>query len=592
MFDFTMDHLALSQAPVTPQSPQSNEAPSDSPSLSVDHHQLPLSIPEPSESLNMPLHTMMSSTQPLSPSATLANPLIWPSPQPPNHVPLLRSPPARRLPHGAHHPCLDNHAPHDNQKDNARENPVHREEHDRCVQSDAPCVAANTTVEEERAATAAVAAMRVPARALLPLSFGDGEGSEGSEAGEEEAGGERCTWPPGFALPASIHAPLEAQRDALAGRKRSHLMMLLGGVSFGSDVIATQQPPSAKAARTAIGAALQQQHELGHLSLAPQALPRGGGVVVREESGGDCAKLEVREVTELPGLPTPAEEGNRGEENGHGLASPKAAASRTRTDAPATNATGDDAGNVRAIGDSNSALGATHDVTRTAENGNYSADGSDDRAEGYESGGAEDNGNEKKDPKDKNTGKAAATISLPTDVEAVDIDTKEVERVGGLAYAELCKERAREKYKDMRKNEHLANGNFDRLTRRKKNDKSMSDRQKYNRRLRMNQDSAAAARHAQEVFVSVLAVLVGMLEDEKKTFSDELDQIRSQKERLEEKVAQLQAKVEELEEERQGQRGGPKGGAARAKFADLFGGAPAPMGAPEADVGIQPARAV
>ena len=78
----------------------------------------------------------------------------------------------------------------------------------------------------------------------------------------------------------------------------------------------------------------------------------------------------------------------------------------------------------------------------------------------------------------------------------------------GLAYAEECKEKAREEYKEMKRKEHMQNGQHDRLKRRRKNDSSMTTDQKYRRRLQMNQDSAAAARYAQDVYVRTLEKLV------------------------------------------------------------------------------------
>lgn len=112
--------------------------------------------------------------------------------------------------------------------------------------------------------------------------------------------------------------------------------------------------------------------------------------------------------------------------------------------------------------------------------------------------------------------------------------------MGGLPYADLCKERAREKFKEMKKNEHYANGDLDRMKRRKKGDTSMTPRQKYLRRLRMNQDSAAAARHAQEVYVHVLEKLVKTAEEEKKSLAMELNQVRQQNNMLHGRVQQLE----------------------------------------------------
>lgn len=141
---------------------------------------------------------------------------------------------------------------------------------------------------------------------------------------------------------------------------------------------------------------------------------------------------------------------------------------------------------------------------------------------------------------------------VPTDLsESVVIDQNMLVQLGGLAYAELCKERAREAFKEAKKNEYLTNGNFDRLRRTKKGDTSMTQRDKYLRRLRMNQDSAAAARYAQEVFVSVLKRLVGSLEDEKKSFIAQVNQVRSHYDQMKHKEEKLNSRVKQLEEENQ-----------------------------------------
>lgn len=140
----------------------------------------------------------------------------------------------------------------------------------------------------------------------------------------------------------------------------------------------------------------------------------------------------------------------------------------------------------------------------------------------------------------------ALSMNLPP-----EIDSNAVCQMGGLSYADLCKERAREAFKEAKKQEHLNNGNFDRMKRRKKNDTSMTPRQKYIRRLRMNQDSAAAARHAQEVYVQVLEKLVKTSEEEKKSFMAEMQVVRVRNEQLHRKVQELQTKVTELEDDRE-----------------------------------------
>ncbi|CAN8065309.1 unnamed protein product [Agarophyton chilense] len=123
------------------------------------------------------------------------------------------------------------------------------------------------------------------------------------------------------------------------------------------------------------------------------------------------------------------------------------------------------------------------------------------------------------------------------------IDQHVVGQMGGLAFADHCKERARERFKELKKTEHMANGEFDRMKRRKKGDTSMTPRQKYLRRLRMNQDSAAAARHAQEVYVHVLEKLVRTSEDDKKAMATELQSLRQENFTLHNRVSDLETVV-------------------------------------------------
>lgn len=189
---------------------------------------------------------------------------------------------------------------------------------------------------------------------------------------------------------------------------------------------------------------------------------------------------------------------------------------------------------------------------------------------------------------------STSTSALPSAASPLVIDTQVVFQMGGLPYAELCKERAREQYKEAKKSEYLASGNFDRMKRRKKNDTSMTPRQKYIRRLRMNQDSAAAARHAQDVYVRVLEKLVKTSEEERRSFAMEMHQVRAQKDHLHRKVMELQQRADELEQERGNnllvvddlKRHDPS----LAKFMDMFKMAPT-IGV-QADMGVQPARAV
>lgn len=74
----------------------------------------------------------------------------------------------------------------------------------------------------------------------------------------------------------------------------------------------------------------------------------------------------------------------------------------------------------------------------------------------------------------------------------------------GVAYALQVKTAARAEFKARRRQELLDSGNYDRVTRHRRNDPSMTAREKYVRRLRKNQDSAAAARYAHDSYVNCL----------------------------------------------------------------------------------------
>lgn len=113
-------------------------------------------------------------------------------------------------------------------------------------------------------------------------------------------------------------------------------------------------------------------------------------------------------------------------------------------------------------------------------------------------------------------------------------------RGNGLDYAVMRKEKAREEYKERRRMQLLANGDVERTKRRKKNDTSMSENQKYHRRLKMNQDSAAAARHAQEVYISTLENLVEVTESEKSVLSIQAINLKTERDDLMRRVHQLQ----------------------------------------------------
>lgn len=116
-------------------------------------------------------------------------------------------------------------------------------------------------------------------------------------------------------------------------------------------------------------------------------------------------------------------------------------------------------------------------------------------------------------------------------------------RCNGLEYANMRKEKAREEYKEKRRLELVASGDVDRTKRRKKNDPTMTENQKYHRRLKMNQDSAAAARHAQDVYVHTLEKLVETTEAEKSVLSIQAMNLRSERDDLARRVHVLQHKL-------------------------------------------------
>lgn len=89
-------------------------------------------------------------------------------------------------------------------------------------------------------------------------------------------------------------------------------------------------------------------------------------------------------------------------------------------------------------------------------------------------------------------------------LEAQALATGPAFRGRGLAYAQHIKALAREEFMEKRRRDLEAMGEGDRTKRRKKNDTSITEHQKYRRRLQKNQDSAAAARFAQDAFLANL----------------------------------------------------------------------------------------
>lgn len=140
--------------------------------------------------------------------------------------------------------------------------------------------------------------------------------------------------------------------------------------------------------------------------------------------------------------------------------------------------------------------------------------------------------------------RSRAVVREPVRIQpAPCLEEPKLTRCEGLEYAHLKKEEAREGFKEKRRRELEAMGQGDRTKRRRKNDTSMSENEKYRRRLKMNQDSAAAARHAQEIYVATLEDLVEKFEGEKKKMEMDVGALQNERMVLVRKVAMLQAQV-------------------------------------------------
>jgi hypothetical protein len=142
---------------------------------------------------------------------------------------------------------------------------------------------------------------------------------------------------------------------------------------------------------------------------------------------------------------------------------------------------------------------------------------------------------------------SAAALAPPTAAVAASAGSAGVTsgpaRCAGLEYANMKKEEAREEYKERRRRELLSAGDVERVKRRKKNDSSMSDVQKYSRRLKMNQDSAAAARAAQDAYVSTLEKLLETGEAEKTMIELEAGNLRAERDHLAHRLNALHKEV-------------------------------------------------
>jgi len=111
----------------------------------------------------------------------------------------------------------------------------------------------------------------------------------------------------------------------------------------------------------------------------------------------------------------------------------------------------------------------------------------------------------------------------------------------GVSYALQVKAAARAEFKARRRQELLNAGNFDRVIRHRRNDPSLSAREKYLRRLQKNQDSAAAARFAHDSYVACLETQASHYDGEVTRTQEELRISQEERDRCAAVVAQRQA---------------------------------------------------
>ena len=111
-----------------------------------------------------------------------------------------------------------------------------------------------------------------------------------------------------------------------------------------------------------------------------------------------------------------------------------------------------------------------------------------------------------------------------------------------LAEAKRRSDAAREQYKRNLKIEQTSHGE-NRYKRLKKHDSSLTENQKYHRRLRKNQDSSAAARYAHQVYVEALEGIVAASEGEQSFLSWEVAMERMERDNLAKKVLELKREL-------------------------------------------------
>lgn len=113
---------------------------------------------------------------------------------------------------------------------------------------------------------------------------------------------------------------------------------------------------------------------------------------------------------------------------------------------------------------------------------------------------------------------------------------------GRLRVAREQMEAAREHWKEQRRHQlsERGEGNHRRLV---KGDSSLNEMEKYRRRLRKNQDSAAAARYARAVYISALEKCVTSAEAQQSMLSLEAAGLRADRDALAAHVLEMQEEL-------------------------------------------------
>lgn len=110
-----------------------------------------------------------------------------------------------------------------------------------------------------------------------------------------------------------------------------------------------------------------------------------------------------------------------------------------------------------------------------------------------------------------------------------DGEMKQIEKRRGLIYAQEVRNKARTEFKIRRKRELEEAGETERVTRRRRNDTTLSKRGKYLRRLQKNQDSAAAARASNDAYIQCLEEQCEKYDPDVEKLSCKLNQVKNQR---------------------------------------------------------------